>query len=65
MMNSEDPATPGGVLLTVIALFLSLLKLICWGRRQRGGDTLGLGDRGRQGKDILLPGPGREFSPPQ
>lgn len=46
MMNSEDPATPGGVVLTVIALFLSLLKLICWGRRWRGGDPPGLGDRG-------------------
>ena len=45
MMNREDPTTPGGVVLTVIALFLSWLKLICWGRRQRGGNTLYLGDR--------------------
>lgn len=51
MMNSEDPATLGGVVLTVIALLLSLLKLICWGRGQRGGNTLGLGDRGGPGKE--------------
>lgn len=57
MMNSEDPATPGGVVLTVIALFLSWLKLICWGRRQRGGNTLDLGDRGGGGKE------GRTASP--
>ena len=52
MMNSKDPVTPGRVMLTVRALVLSLLKVICGRRGQRGGDTLGLGDRrglGRQG----------------
>ena len=50
-MNSKDPATPGRVMLTVIALVLSLLKVICSGRGQRGGDTLGLGDRGGPGEE--------------
>ena len=51
MMNSKDPAAPGGVVLSVIALVLSLLKLICSGGGQRGGDTLGLGDRGGPGEE--------------
>ena len=51
MMNSKDPVTPGRVMLTVIALVLSLLKVICGRRGQRGGDTLGLGDRGGPGEE--------------
>lgn len=36
-MNRKTQATLGGVVLTVIALFLSLLKLICWGRGRAEG----------------------------
>lgn len=67
MMNSEDPTTPGGVVLTVIALFLSLLKLICWGRRWRGGDTLVWGtEEGTARREGLSPprAEPQEFSPP-
>lgn len=50
-------------MLTTIALFLSLLKLICWGRRWRGGNTEGLGDSGGQGKEGGTAPPG-SFSIP-
>lgn len=67
MMNSRGQATPGGAVLTVTALFLSLLKLICRGRRQRAGNTLGPGTEEGKAKREGQPRPRaepQEFSSP-
>jgi hypothetical protein len=60
-MNSEDPATLERSGVNSNSLFVSLLKLICWGRRQRTEIILDLGDRGEgQGPQPLSrqgPGP--------